>query len=84
MISKKWLLGVYIFIVGVVLNEFFLMIQGVASLYYIATPYINEALFVTSLVLFTGASWIFFVSKSRNTIKADLDHTFPLSRGRTL
>ncbi len=58
-ISKQLMKGIYVFIAGVILNQFLLMIQGVTSLYYIATPLINEALFVTALILFAGASWIF-------------------------
>jgi len=83
-VNKKLLSGIYIFIAGVILNEILLMIQGVASLYYIATPYINEGLLATALVLFTGALWIFLITKKGNISETDLNHNFPVKADRTL
>ena len=54
-VNTNLLKGIYIFVTGIVLNEFLLMTQGITSLYYVATPYINEGLFVTALILFSGA-----------------------------
>lgn len=61
--------GVIIFIAGVILNELLLMLQGAASFYYLVTPYINEALLVTALILFTGTGWLFITIKSANNLK---------------
>ncbi len=74
MINKKLLKGIHLFVAGVIVNEFLLMIQGVASLYYVATPYINEGLFATALLLFMGAAWIFFATQSGNIPETDLNH----------
>ncbi len=63
------LTGVIIFITGVILNEILLMIQGAASFYYMVTPYINEMLFITALILFAGACWIFRTIKFTNNLK---------------
>lgn len=82
-VNRKLLRGINIFIAGVILNEFLLMIQGVASLYYVATPYINEGLLVTALILFTGASW-FYLSTKRNIPEDDLNHNLPAATGRVL
>lgn len=62
--GRSLITGVSIFIAGIILNEFLLMIQGVTSLYYIVTPYITEGLFATALILFAGALWTFFAIKT--------------------
>jgi len=46
--------GIIVFTSGVILNEIFLMIQGVTALSYIIVPYMNEGLIFTAAVLFTG------------------------------
>ena len=51
-INKNIVTSAVIFCIGVIVNEFFLMAQGVAALYYINIPYINEALLVTAVVMF--------------------------------
>lgn len=43
------------FLAGVVLNEAFLGIQGVAAFAYISIPYINETLFGVALLLFLSS-----------------------------
>lgn len=73
-VNKKILTGINIFIAGVILNEVLLMIQGVASLNYIATPYINEGLFATALILFGGALWIFLTTKKEKYPETDFNH----------
>lgn len=45
-----------IFTIGIILNEFILLIQGVASFSYTLIPYGNEALFVVALILFFGVA----------------------------
>jgi len=46
--------GVVVFIVGVYLNELMLGIQGIASLSYTAVPYVNELLFIITIVIVVG------------------------------
>ncbi len=53
-INKKTNAGGGIFAAGIIINEVFLMTQGVASLYYINIPFINEALLIAAIIMFTG------------------------------
>ena len=46
--------GVVIFVVGIIINEIFLLVQGIADLNYTSVPYMNEALLVASFILFIG------------------------------
>jgi hypothetical protein len=46
--------GVWIFISAIIVNEIFLMLQGVTGLNYTIIPFINEALFAAALALFCG------------------------------
>ncbi|MBL0102512.1 MAG: hypothetical protein IPP51_01275 [Bacteroidetes bacterium] len=46
--------GIAVFAVGIIINEFFLMFQGVCGMKTINVPGINEMLFVTALILFGG------------------------------
>ena len=52
--GKLVLNGIAIFTVGVIVNEVFLMIQGLTALTYHIVPYMNELLIFTALLLFTG------------------------------
>ncbi len=52
--TKMSRLSVMLLATGVFLNEFVLMIQGVASFSYIMIPYLNEVLFIISLFLFVS------------------------------
>lgn len=47
------------FLVGILLNEIGLGIQGFAGLFYIPIPHVQEFLFVASLVLFSSALLLF-------------------------
>lgn len=51
----------FVFLIGVLLNELFLGIQGVASFSYVMVPYINESLLVAAATLFLGAIGLFLV-----------------------
>ena len=53
-INKKAVIGVTVFTLGIIINEFFLMTQGIAALDYINIPYINEALLLAAVIMFTG------------------------------
>ncbi|MDQ8006721.1 MAG: hypothetical protein REI64_18090 [Pedobacter sp.] len=57
--SKTAKLMAFVFMFGVLLNELFLGIQGVASFAYIAVPMINELLFGAAVVLLLGAAGMF-------------------------
>lgn len=53
-INKITLAGAKIFTLGVVVNEIFLMSQGVVSVNYNSIPYINEILLIVALIIFSG------------------------------
>ncbi len=46
--------GAIIFTAGIIINEVFLMTQAIAALYYTNIPFINQALLLAALVLFSG------------------------------
>jgi len=46
--------GIKIFTGGVIINELFLMVQGIAAMSYTPVPYINEALLLAAGIIFTG------------------------------
>lgn len=52
--TKKLKFGIFIFLIGVILNETVLAIQGITSLHYTTIPYINNFLFAVALLLFVG------------------------------
>ncbi|MEL1243818.1 hypothetical protein AAEO56_06050 [Flavobacterium sp. DGU11] len=52
--SRKVLLGLLLFSVGVLLNEVILAVQGVAAFTYTIVPLVNEALFIAALILVSG------------------------------
>ncbi len=43
-----------IFVAGIIINEIFLLAQGIADLNYTSVPYMNEALLVAAFILFFG------------------------------
>lgn len=65
--------GLTIFIIGVILNEAFLMIQGVAAIKYIRIQYINELLFAVALLLFLGLL-LLLISQRNLKRKKDLSN----------
>ncbi|MBL0145098.1 MAG: hypothetical protein IPP48_04415 [Chitinophagaceae bacterium] len=67
--NKNTAISVTIFCIGVFVNEFFLMAQGVAALYYTNLPYINEALLVTALVMFCSMLFLFLNYKDKAITK---------------
>ena len=46
--------GVIIFVLGVLLNEIILGIQGIFSISYTMVPFANEILFIMALMMFVG------------------------------
>lgn len=53
-INKTAVAGIVIFILGIILNELVLFIQGVGAISYTSVPYTNELLLGAALVMFTG------------------------------
>jgi len=53
-LNKSAYTGIFIFVLGIFLNEIILMFQGVNALRYESLPYSNEALIGAALVMFTG------------------------------
>ncbi len=56
--NRLWNSGLIIFISGIILNEIFLMIQGISYMNYINVPYINELLYGAAICMFCGVSLI--------------------------
>ena len=69
-INKYAIRGAVIFTIGIIINEIFLMIQGVASLYYITIPLINQSLFFAALIMFFGL----YIFVSSQKIQSELSH----------
>ena len=65
-ISRKFIVGVYIFVAGVIINELLLMVQGVAALSYTIVPYINLMLLAAALILVSGIFLMFTAFLSYN------------------
>jgi len=53
-VGRNFRKGLFIFIAGIIINELFLMIQGIAALGYIGIPFINESLLYTAIIMFSG------------------------------
>lgn len=56
LMNSKTIAGIKIFTAGIIINEILLMTQGAAAIGNITVPFINELLFVTACVLFSGIS----------------------------
>ena len=56
--TKKIKWGIVVFIIGLLLNEIILGLQGLAAFSYILIPFANELLFVAALFLFIGIALI--------------------------
>jgi len=54
LISKNIKYGIYLFAIGVLLNEIVLAVQGIAAFSYTIIPYVNEFLFGVAILLFIG------------------------------
>ena len=48
--------GIIIFVSGIILNEFFLLIQGLSYMNYISVPFINELLLGAAICMLCGVS----------------------------
>ena len=47
-------IGMIIFIIGIVVNQLLLLVQGIGAMNYIDIPFINECLFIAAIIMFTG------------------------------
>ncbi|RZJ81997.1 MAG: hypothetical protein EOO47_02285 [Flavobacterium sp.] len=63
--SKPAKLMAFIFVIGVLLNELFLGIQGVMAFAYLPVPFINEMLLGASVILLIGSFGLFCVEGNR-------------------
>ena len=63
-INKIAIAGAIVFAGAVILNEVFLMVQGVAAITYTAIPFINEMLLGSALLLFSGSLLIAFSKRN--------------------
>lgn len=52
--NRRFAIGAWIFIAGIILNEALLMLQGLDAITYTGVPYINELLLGAAIVMFTG------------------------------
>lgn len=68
-VNRQSFRGAFIFSGGIIINEIFLMTQGVAALTYTNVPYINEALLAAALVMFTGL--LILVTSQKKSLKSD-------------
>lgn len=71
-INRYTMTGVILFTCGIIINEIFLMTQGVAALYYTNIPFINEALLVAAFIMFSGL--LLLVISQNKKSKTDLNH----------
>ena len=70
LVTKNTTKAIYIFMVGVFLNELILAIQGIASFSYFPIKYINEILFLIALILLMGSIMIVYSQRKSNTTSA--------------
>jgi len=68
--NKLTVSALVVFIAGVFLNEFFLMIQGIASFTYLPIPKINEMLLLAAITIFAGA--VMLLSSQLSSRKAPI------------
>ncbi len=52
--GKYFMPGIWIFVSGIIINEIFLLLQGITGLEYIIISGINESLFAAAVIMFTG------------------------------
>lgn len=66
--TKKIKFGLFLFSIGVLLNEIVLAVQGFASFSYTIIPYVNMMLFAAAIILFLGIGFTayFSIKKVKN------------------
>jgi len=66
LLNSKTFAGIKIFTAGIIINEVLLMTQGMAAMSNITIPFINELLFITAVLLFSGISLLNVSQESFN------------------
>lgn len=61
-VTKKVVIGIWIFVAGVIINELLLLVQGVAAMAYQVVPHIQTMLFGAAIILMIGLSILFIGS----------------------
>jgi hypothetical protein len=61
-INRNIKYGIFLFSIGVILNEIVLAVQGLAAFRYVPIPYVNELLFGIAIIIFIGIGTIAFFS----------------------
>lgn len=61
--------ALWIFVIGVIVNQILLMVQGLAGMLYIYIPFVNELLFVAAVTMFTGLFIFNYKNKQNLTIQ---------------
>ena len=67
-INKRTITGAAIFTSGILINEIFLMTQGVAALYYTNIPFINQALLIAAIIMFSGLLLLVLSQKKNSKV----------------
>lgn len=76
--TRRAMISAVCFFIGVLLNELLLGIQGFAAFYYFPIPYIQEALFLTGVLLFCSASGLCLSGLyQKNIVQKNLSATRP-------
>ena len=60
-----------VFIVGILLNETVLMLQGMSFLNLVTVPYSNELLFSIAVIMFTGAFGLYLSQRNEANLKPE-------------
>lgn len=68
-VRRSFIYGIWIFICGIIINELLLMLQGVTGLSYTIIPLINESLFATAIIMFSGILLFNIGSRDRKSLK---------------
>lgn len=57
-IGRYTKMGSIVFIIGIIVNQMLLLVQGASAMNYIGIPYINESLFAAAILMFIGLVFI--------------------------
>jgi len=59
-------IGIIVFIIGIIVNQILLLVQGIAAMNYVVITYVNESLFTVAVVMFIGLLFI--------NVQSDFNH----------
>lgn len=68
-LNKIQLWGLWTFIIGIILNQVVLFLQGVSGLFYLYIPFLNQLLFLMAIVMFSGLIILVFNSQEKRKIE---------------